>query len=171
MARYFEFNDGVNFNRFGGPASVLDDNLAKFMYYLNCVCTVIEYDDDDMEQYTDYENYRWLTPYQRQRVFLLCKVLSPDEFEDRVFFENDDMCGYGSSNAFYKITQVRNQLMTVSSILIAGQRRNVKKIMTYKQSWMQNNYYEPMQYLEYEYNLQRRQQAAEQILSEACIIS
>ncbi|CAF1279259.1 unnamed protein product [Adineta steineri] len=135
MARYFEFNGGVNVNRIGGRTSVPDDNIAKCMYYLNCVCIVIEYDDDDMEQYTDYENYRWLTPYQRRRVFLLCKALSPDEFEDRIFLK----------------------MMTCVDMD--------------RQSWMQKNYYEPMQYLEYEYNLQRRQQSAEQILSEACIIS
>ncbi len=87
------------------------------------------------------------------------------------FFENDAMCGSWSSNEFYEVSQVRHQLMAVYSILIAGQRREVKKIMTYKQSWMQSNYYEPIQRLEYAFNQQRRRQLAEQVLSDACIIS
>jgi hypothetical protein len=81
------------------------------------------------------------------------------------------MCGSWSSNEFYEVSQVRHQLMAVYSILIAGQRREVKKIMTYKQSWMQSNYYEPMERLEYAFNLQRRRHLAEQVLSDACIIS
>jgi hypothetical protein len=124
-----------------------------------------------MKQYTDYDNYRWLTPYQRQRVFILCKVMSPDEFEDKVFFESDALCGPSLRNQFYEVTKVRHQVVAAHSIIIAGQRRQVKKIMAYKQSWMQYCYYEPMRRLEYAFNQQRRQQIAEQVLSEACIIS
>jgi hypothetical protein len=171
MARYFEFDGDLNFERIGKRASVPDNDIAKCMYYLKCVCTAIDYDDDDMKQYTDYDNYRWLTPYQRQRVFILCKVMSPDEFEDKVFFESDALCGPSLRNQFYEVTKVRHQVVAAHSIIIAGQRRQVKKIMAYKQSWMQYYYYEPMRRLEYAFNQQRRQQIAEQVLSEACIIS
>ena len=171
MAHYIEFNGGLNLTPIGRAVSVPNNDLAKCMYYLHCVCTVIDYDDEDMERYTDYQNYVWLTPYERQRVFLLCKLLSPDEFEDEVFFENDAMCGYGSNNKFYEVSQVRHRLLTANSITIAGQTRQVKKIMAYKQAWMQSFYYGPMQRLEYEYNQLRRQQIAEEILSEPCIMS
>jgi len=69
MAHYFEFNGDLNVEPFGSLVSIPDNDLAKCMYYLGCVCTVIEYDDDDMNRYTDYKNYRWLAPYERQRVF------------------------------------------------------------------------------------------------------
>ena len=171
MAGYFEFNGDLDFQPLGGPVSVPNNDIAKCMYYLHCVTTVIDYDDDDMERYTDYENYRWLTPSERQRVFLLCKLLSPDEFEDEIFFENDAMCGNRSSNKFYEVSQVRHRLLAAHAIVIAGQTRQVKKIMAYKQSWMQYYYYEPMERLEYEINQIRRQQVAERILSDVCAIS
>ncbi|CAF1057054.1 unnamed protein product [Rotaria sordida] len=176
MANFFEFSGDPNFERIGRRVSVPDNDIARCMYYLSCVFTAIEYDDDDMDRYSDYKNYWSLSENEQRYVFLLCIALSPDEFEDKVFFENDALTGPGSGNEFYEISQVRFQLMAVNAIVIAGQRRQVKRIMTYKRSWMQANYYGPMQRLTYQYNLQRRRQAVEealrqQIQSGACIIS
>jgi hypothetical protein len=176
MAHFFEFTGSRNYKPTGRTVTVPDNDIARCMYYLNCVCRTIEYDDDDMDRYIDYENYDELSGNEQRYVFILCRALSPDEFEDKVFFENDALCGPRSSNEFYEISEVRHQLMAVHSIIIAGQRRDVKKIMTYKQSWMQYFYHGPMQRLAYELELQRRRQLAGQILrqqiqSEACTIS
>jgi len=81
------------------------------------------------------------------------------------------MSGYSSGNKFYKVSQVRHQLLAANSVVVAGRTRQVKRIMTYKQSWMQYYYYEPMERLEYQIDQQRRQQIAQQILSETCTIS
>jgi hypothetical protein len=65
------------------------------------------------------------------------------------------MCG-SSSNNFYEISQVRNRLGVVGSILIAGRTRQVTKIMTYKMAWMRRNYLEPMSRLADRFNPERR---------------
>jgi hypothetical protein len=94
--------------------------------------------------------------------------LSPDEFEDKVFFESDALCG-NSGNEFYNIGQVQNRLLIVQSLMVAGRTRKVKSIMTYKRHWMVNNYFAPMNRLADRFNPQRQLVRA---LQEAdCVIS
>ena len=126
--------------------TVPDNDLARLMYYLNCVFYTIEYEDQDVRKYSDYQRW-WMLSHAEQRVvWFLALTFSPDEFDGKVFFHSDALCG-DSSNKFYEFSQVSNQLLAVQSILIAGQTRQVKKIMTYRMSWIQNNYLDPMKRL------------------------
>jgi hypothetical protein len=150
------------------------------MYYLNCVFSAIEYRDQDVQKYRDYHNWSLLNKTDKRALFFYAKVLSPDIFDNQVFFRSDELCG-DSGNKFYEFSQVRHQLLAVQSIVVAGQTRHVKKIMTYRMSWMQKNYYEPIQRFEYYLEQQRQQAAAARAAqltyiysnpaSEACVIS
>ncbi|CAF2394748.1 unnamed protein product [Rotaria sp. Silwood2] len=102
-------------------------------------------------------------------IFLLAATLSPDELEDKVFF-NAPALSPDSNNTFYEIGQVRRQLVIVQSIVIAGQSRQVKKIMAYKQVWMRAYYYEPMQRLANRFRAEKQRQEA-LMRSTACTIS
>lgn len=126
--------------------SVPDNDVARLMYYLHCVFSAIEYNDQDVRKYRDYQRWSMLSHAEQRVVWLFALTFSPDEFDGKVFFHSDQLCG-DSSNKFYEFSQVSHQLVAVQSILIAGQTRQVKKIMTYKMSWMQNNYFEPMKRL------------------------
>jgi hypothetical protein len=164
-------NTNYDVRAFGQPVNIPEADIAKVMYYLNCVCTVIEYDDNDMGRYRNYSNWRNMSDNDDKRIFILAAAISPDELEDRVFFENATWCP-NSSNQFYEIGQINNRLFIVQSIAIAGRTRQVKRIMAYKSIWMQNNYYQPMQRLAYRFSPQgQRDQAAREVLSEACVIS
>jgi hypothetical protein len=105
-------------------------------------------------------------------IFVLALALSPDELEDKVFFNSPQLCP-DATNEFYEIGQVRRQLVIVQSIIIGGQQRRVKKIMAYKQSWMQNNYYQPMRSLAFRFSPQGQRQEAlrREAISQACTIS
>ncbi|CAF3953154.1 unnamed protein product, partial [Rotaria sp. Silwood1] len=63
-----------------------------------------------------------MTGADARRIFLLALALSPDEFEDKVFFNAPDLCP-NSSNQFYKVGEVRRRLVVVQSFVIAGQSR------------------------------------------------
>ncbi|CAF1021274.1 unnamed protein product [Adineta ricciae] len=139
----------------GRVVQVPNNDIARCMYYLSCVCNTVECNEGQIERYTDYENYWKLSPAEHQIVFRLCITLSPDEFEDKIFFQNDAMCG-NSGNEFYKIGQVQNRLFVVRSLMVAGRTRRVTNIMTYKQHWMMNNYYGPMSRLADRFNPQRQ---------------
>ncbi|CAF0998959.1 unnamed protein product [Adineta ricciae] len=153
MAVYQKNDYGIR--ETGVTASVPDNDVARCMYYLKCVCSVIECSDADILRYTRYQNYWALSDAEDEIVYKLCRLLSPDEFEDKVFFESEAMCG-SSGNNFFEISQVQNRLGVVGSILIAGRTRRVTSIMTYKMSWMRANYIYPMNRLANRFNRERR---------------
>ena len=148
--------NNTNVREIGATVTVPENDVARCMYYLSCVTAVVDCDDDDdMSEYTDYRNYRYLSANDIQIVYRLCLSLSPDKFDDKVFFESDRLCG-SSANNFFEISQVQHRLGVVGSILIAGRQRQVTKIMTYKMSWMQKNYYGPMNRLADRLNPERQ---------------
>ena len=164
-------NTNYDVKMFGQTVNVPDEPVARVMYYLDCVCTVIDYDDNDIRRYRNYSNWMNMSDEEDKLIFVLAAALSPDELEDKVFFENAELCP-STSNQFYEIGQVRNQLLVVQSVVIGGRSRQVKKIMAYTSGWMQRNYHQPMQALAYRFSdrgqedARRRRQA-----TQVCTIS
>ncbi|CAF1269782.1 unnamed protein product [Rotaria sordida] len=158
-----------DFKKIGRTTSVPDADIARIMYYLDCVCTVIDYDDNNIRRYRNYSNWRNMSDEEDRLIFLLGLALSPDELEDKVFFNVPALCP-DSNNEFYEIGQVRRQLVIVQSIVIGGQSRQVKRIMAYRQMWMRRNYYEPMQRLAFRFSPAGQRQEA-LMRSMACTIS
>ena len=155
------FRDQFSLRPTSSRATVPDNDLARVMYYLNCVFTAIEYKDQDVRKFRDYHNWSLLNNAEQRMVLVLALAFSPDEFDGKVFFHSDKLCG-DSSNKFYELSQVRNQVLAVQSILVAGQTRQVKKIMTYTMFWIQNNYVNPVKRLAAQFEAQRQQQLAQQ---------
>jgi len=143
--------------------TVADNDIAKLMYYLNCVCTTIDCNDDpEIRRFTNYSNWRSLSTDEQRQLVVLCYTFSPDIFEDKIFFQKDALC-IEYSNEFYEISQVSSQLVAVRSIVIAGRTRRVNKIMAYKMSWMQSYYLEPMRRQAQRFSRKKR--------SSSCVIS
>lgn len=134
----------IEVKRTGQSTTVADNDTARLMYYLNCVCTTIECNDErEIQRFTKYSNWRSLSVDEQKQLLVLCYTLSPDVFEGKVFFQSDALCG-DRANEFYEISQISSQIVAARSIVIAGRTRQVNKIMTYKMSWMRNYYLEPM---------------------------
>ena len=119
--------------------------------------------------------YAFLTEDEKKQLLVLCAILSPDVLLNKVFFQNDQMCG-DSSNEFYDIGTVASHLVVSSSIGIGGQKKSIRKIMTFKMSWLQNNYLEPLQALareldEAENSRRRRALEAQRRNDNSCVIS
>lgn len=134
----------IGIKRTTESATIPNNDIAKLMYYLQCVCTTIDCNgDSDIQRFTNYENWQYLSLDEQRQLVVLCYTFSPDVFEGQVFFQKDELCiQYG--NEFYEITQVSNHLIAARSIVVAGRTRRVNKIMTYKMSWLRKNYLEPM---------------------------
>lgn len=133
----------------GVSVSVPNNPRAKLMYYLSCVCNALQLDSSDtmsISTLTDYQKYFRLTEEEKKKLLVFCVTLSPDVLLNKVFFQNDRMCG-DSNNKFYDIVTVSNQLVVSSSIVIGGQRKNIRKIMTFKIAWLRKFYLEPLQAL------------------------
>jgi len=127
--------------------TVPDNDIAKLMYYLSCVCSTIVCDEDeDIRRFTNYANSVQLSTDEQRLLLNLCYTFSPDVFEDKIFFHNRELC-VQFSNEFYEINQVHHRLVAAESINIADRTYQVTKIMAYIMSWMQKNYLEPIQRL------------------------
>jgi hypothetical protein len=133
----------IGMKKTGVSASIPNNDVARLMYYFNSVCQAIEYTDNDMQRYRNYHNWSSLSSREVRLLVALCYTLSPDVFNNKVFFQSDALCG-NSSNEFYEISQVSHQLLAVRSIVVAGRTRRVNKIMTYTMPWMRDYYLGPM---------------------------
>jgi len=89
----YMFRDQFGLRPTSSRAAIPDNDLARLMYYLNCVFTAIEYNDQDVQRYRDYRNWSLLSGAEQRMVLVLALALSPDEFDGKVFFHSDQLCG------------------------------------------------------------------------------
>ena len=70
--------------------TVLENDLARLMYYLDCVLVVIQYEKNN--KLTDYKNYYYLTSEEEIAVYHLAALFTPKIFIDAgVFILNPDL--------------------------------------------------------------------------------
>lgn len=100
------------------------DDIARLMYYFNCVCSVIQYNDADVSRLRDCNKWASLSQQDIRLLFVLCATLPPDVLNSKVFFHSDAMCG-NDSNRFFEINQLSNQLLIADSILVASRQYRV----------------------------------------------
>ena len=119
---------------------------AKLMYYLSCVKTVIQLNDSPLRRLTDYHNYHLLTDPEIDALLAMVVLFSPDELLGKVFFPDED-CG-GGSNQFFELSAVSHMLAVTDNVLIGGERKRVAKVMFFRRSWLDNNYFTPLRTFE-----------------------
>lgn len=125
---------------------VPNDSRARLMYYLNCMCTVLQLDDDPgINRLCQFRNY-FISRAERDFLIQLCILLKPDILLNKCIFQNDQLCG-DMGNKFYNLEQVRDSLLFAGNIMIGGRNRRVAKIMTFKMSWLNKYWTQPMQAL------------------------
>lgn len=153
----------LQIERTGSSTTVPNNNKARLMYYLDCICTLLDLGSDasNLRRLRDYNNYFRLTDDETNELILLCALVSPTLLLNKCLFQDDDMCG-DSSNRFYKIHAIRHRMLVANSIMIGGQSRSVNKIMCFKMCWLTRYYIEPMEHfkrqLEYQRAVRRRQE-------------
>lgn len=134
----------IDVKEYGNEVTVEENDVAKLMYYLNCVCRTVNCSDDrEIGRFIDYHNWASLSVADQKRLLALCYTFSPDVFEDKVFFQSETLCR-GAPNRLYEVNQVRHQVLVVSNIVVAGRSRQVIKIMAYTMPWMHYCYLQPM---------------------------
>ncbi|CAF3597048.1 unnamed protein product [Rotaria sp. Silwood1] len=167
---FFNLNT-YDISRSSRRVKVPDNSIAKLMYYLDCMCTLIEYDESDLNRLRDYRNYDDLTDTDIRLLFVFCATLDPDIFIDKVMIEDRDgkMCG-SSLNRIYDLGEVQRSFMVVNSIVVAGRTRRVKKIMAYRPQWLNKYYTQPMAQLTAIFQRERQQKAIRELFN-TCTIS
>lgn len=103
---YFEKHE-IGFEESGRSVTVPSNDVAKLMYYLHCVCTVIDcHNDVDMQRLVKYENWYNLSTDEKKQLLVFCYAFSPDVFDNKVFFHSPSLCR-DRTNRFYKIHDTR----------------------------------------------------------------
>ena len=62
----------------GRSVYVPSNDYAKLMYYLSCVFTVIQYEENN--KFIDYEHYYLLTQDEKKALIVLALLLNPKNF-------------------------------------------------------------------------------------------
>ena len=146
MAVYLQSNN-VEIERTGVDVNVPHNDVARLMYYLECVCAALDCNDEpEMQRFTNYRNAARLSIDEQKVLLGLCHTFSPDVLNGTVFFRSDELC-CTSANEFYTIHEVRGQLLAAESIIIAGRTLQVNKIMTYKMAWVETYFRAPIRRL------------------------
>ncbi|KAK3584696.1 hypothetical protein CHS0354_021369 [Potamilus streckersoni] len=145
--------------------TVPDNSTARLMYYLHCMCTVVDLTDTspNLQRLRNYANY-YLTSDEKERLIILCLLLDPDVFINKCILQVDALC-QNFDNEFYEITPVNNHLLVAGNVIVAGQNRRVNKIMAFKTEWIAKYYYTPLNALLQQRQMRRQNDAL------ACTIS
>ena len=131
----------VAVRRTGTTCYVPDNPIAKLMYYLNACESICEIGIP--RKFRDYQNYDDLSASEMSDCLNLADVLDPTVFiRNGVMVQSDQLCG-NSANEFYEITNTRIGVSVSRSFMIAGRQVRTLKIMAFKRSWLENNYYGP----------------------------
>ena len=122
---------------------VPEDDIAKLMYYLDCVSTVLKY--DGFYPYNDYKNYKYLTSEERKLVIELAILFNPKIMVDvGVFVETDNL---DMNNRFFELTDETMNIHANEVIVIGGITTRVLKIMLFKSNWVFQNFIWPLKRL------------------------
>ena len=135
----------VGVGRIGGTVAVPDDPRARLMFYLKCMCDVLDLDEPNLNRLVDYQNYHCLTTAEIDALIKLCFLISPDELNGKCIFEDEDneVCGE-KLNQFVAVSAVQSRVLATENILIGNQQTHVKKVMFYRHAWIVRYYVEPM---------------------------
>ena len=119
--------------------NIPDNDVARLMYYLNCVSCVLKY--NGFSQYTNYNAYYLLSNEDKINLLKLAILFNPDiMMEVGVFVKLEDL---DCANRFFEITDEEMKIHANREIVIGGIKTNVLKIMLFKSSWADRNYYSP----------------------------
>ena len=130
---------------FGNNVSIPNNPIAKLMYYLSCVTTVIQYEHSAL---TDFQNYHELSGEELVIVYNLAKLLNPSLFlQYGIFILNPNLV-FDAYNQFYEITDETIGVHVNQEISIGGRLVKVLKLMACNRNWLSSFYFQPIAEIE-----------------------
>ena len=142
MAASLNYNS-ISVKPFGTRVDIPNDDIAKLMYYLSCIDTVISYGKTDI--FTDYQHYYLLTIDERIELVKLVLLFNPKLFIDAgIFIIDQRLLPYDMGNQFYEITDNRINVHFSEQIMIGGKYVKVLKAMACNSNWLYTYYINPL---------------------------
>ena len=161
--------------RTGVKADVPDNKIAKLMYYLKCIRSLLPgfFDEEKYKNCFDCHKYDSISFTERHHIIDLAILFNPQILIEKhiiIVTDNEQLLN-GANNEFYKITDKRIGLHVNSEILIGGKTITVMEVMVCTQYWLNNNYFWPIEEdIKYRIEDQRRTKICCYICCACCII-
>ena len=141
MANFFGNRMGIK--AIGQRTSVPDNDLARLMYYLSCVDTVIQY--HEIDRLTDYQNYDSLDVEDITVLLELVILFNPKFLVDKgIFILDESLLPNDLDNQFYQITDERIGIHINNEIMVSGRTVKVLKVMACDEEGIFRNYINPL---------------------------
>ena len=138
----YVYND-VQVKAIGKKVTVPNNDIARLMYYLKCVSSVLNY--KGLSQYTNYNKYYDLSSKEKNEVIQLANIFNPlILMRAKVFILKEDL---DMGNRFFKITDESMNFHAIEQIVIGGITTKVLSIMVFKFNWLNNYYFLPIKRL------------------------
>lgn len=126
----------------GTTTTIPDNPMARLMYYLNSVNTLVDFGiPNDL---CDYRYYYNLSFDEENQVLMLAGLLSPDLFINKGIMINEPRLCPDANNEFYEISDIQQAIAITEEFTIAGRQVHTLRIMAFKMAWLENNYINPM---------------------------
>ena len=128
--------------------AIPDNNIAKLMYYLDCLVNIIDLDDGtvNLDRLTDYEHYYNLTEEEQKTVAGLCIVSNPEALEQfSLLLVKPELLPNGSGNEFFDIKDPRLGVEVPEAVTFAETPVKVLKVMVCTEEWIDKYYTQPAQ--------------------------
>lgn len=131
---------------FGTAVDVPNNAIAKLMYYLDCVATVVDYDNRIL---IDFQKFDELTDKELEEVYKTAQLLNPSLFITAgIFIVNQDLLFNSLDNQFFEITDETIGIHVDENIKVGGKSVKVLKVMACNNSWLSCYYYNPISEIE-----------------------
>ena len=135
--------DKYNISEFGSETRIPDNDIARLMYYMNCVCVVLEINENSA--LTDYKNYDVLDNDQAKLVYALALAFQPALLiQAGVFIVDSTLLDGDYTNQFFEITNEKIGFHVNQELMIGGKTVRVKKLMACNNKWLSSYYFNPI---------------------------
>ena len=124
-------------------ALVPNNDIARLMYYLKCVFTVLKC--NKYSEYTNYNNFYSLSNSDINELIQLVNKFDPKIMIGAKIFLLDDDLDMG--NRFIEITDETMNIHANEEIVIGGIVTKISKKMIFTSQWINNHYYNPLKRL------------------------
>jgi Zinc finger, ZZ type len=131
----------------GKNVSVPNRDVNKLSYYLRCgtvSCGV----DIIVDELLDFQNVHKLAVERQDAIFKLAfDTFDLETLANKTIFLDDDntILPANTNNEFYELQRCQTFMTVQESVLIAGQQKQLHKIMICNKAWLTKFYLEPLQ--------------------------
>jgi len=147
MATYVDTQVGVT--DISTTVTIPNNNIARLMYYLDCVDTCLEGAVPDI--YCNYQNCFAMNDDDKVNIVALCAILAPEELLDKIIFDVPlhDASLKGSANRIYKVEEASTVLTQYgfgrfTAISVEGRDVSVCNILMCCEDWLIQHFDDPM---------------------------